>query len=162
MASLKHIPAPQPIDDFAGWLDAFTQATVLLELAALGVSVLAAWGLVAALRKALGQQEEKSIWFGRRVIDGVLFPLVLLCLGYVALELLSHFVNIAVFRVVIPVLISLVEIRVGVKVLQATVAESRWIKPLEQTISWVAWMAMVLWVSGLLPVILNELDLITW
>lgn len=162
MASLKHIPAPQPIDDFAGWLDAFTQATVLLELAALGVSVLAAWGLVAALRKALGQQEDKSIWFGRRVIDGVLFPLVLLCLGYVALELLSHFVNIAVFRVVIPVLMSLVVIRVGVKVLQATFAESRWIKPLEQTISWVAWMAMVLWVSGLLPVILNELDMITW
>jgi len=55
-----------------------------------------------------------------------------------------------------------VVIRVGVKVLQATFAESRWIKPLEQTISWVAWMAMVLWVSGLLPVILNELDLITW
>ncbi len=162
MASLKTIPAPQPIDDFAGWLDAFTQVTVLLELAALGVSVLAAWGLVAALRRALGQQEEKSIWFGRRVIDGVLFPLVLLCLGYVALELLSHFVNIAVFRVVIPVLMSLVVIRVGVKVLQATFAESRWIKPLEQTISWVAWMAMVLWVSGLLPVILNELDLITW
>ncbi|CAM8664636.1 MscS Small-conductance mechanosensitive channel [Comamonadaceae bacterium] len=162
MASLKTIPAPQPIDDFAGWLDAFTQVTVLLELAALGVSVLAAWGLVAALRRALGQQEEKSIWFGRRVIDGVLFPLVLLCLGYVALELLSHFVNIAVFRVVIPVLMSLVVIRVGVKVLQATFAESRWIKPLEQTISWVAWIAMVLWVSGLLPVILNELDLITW
>jgi len=162
MASLKTIPAPQPIDDFAGWLDAFTQVTVLLELAALGVSVLAAWGLVAALRRALGQQEEKSIWFGRRVIDGVLFPLVLLCLGYVALELLSNFVNIAVFRVVIPVLMSLVVIRVGVKVLQATFAESRWIKPLEQTISWVAWIAMVLWVSGLLPVILNELDLITW
>lgn len=162
MSSLKTLPAPQPIDDFAGWLDAFTQTTVLLELAALGISVLAAWGLVVALRRALGQAEEKSIWFGRRVIDGVLFPLVLLCLGYVALELLSHFVNIAVFRVVIPVLMSLVVIRVGVKVLQATFAEARWIKPLEQTISWVAWIAMVLWVSGLLPVILNELDLITW
>nr|WP_315464999.1 mechanosensitive ion channel domain-containing protein [uncultured Rhodoferax sp.] len=159
---MKHLPTPQPIDDFAGWLDAFTQTTVLLELAALGLSVFSAWGLVAALRKALGQQEEKSIWFGRRVIDGVLFPLVLLCLGYVALELLGHFVNIAVFRVVIPVLMSLVVIRVGVKVLQATFAESRWIKPLEQTISWVAWMAMVLWVSGFLPVILNELDQITW
>jgi small-conductance mechanosensitive channel len=33
---------------------------------------------------------------------------------------------------------------------------------LEQTISWVAWLAMVLWVSGLLPVVLNELDQITW
>lgn len=162
MASLKHIPAPQPIDDFAGWLDAFTQTTVLVELAVLGVVVAMAWGLVAALRKGLGLTEERSIWFGRRVIDGVLFPLVLLCMGYVALELLSNFVNIAVFRVVIPVLISLVVIRVGVKVLQATFADARWIKPLEQTISWVAWILMVLWVSGLLPVILNELDQITW
>jgi small-conductance mechanosensitive channel len=162
MASLKHIPAPQPIDDFAGWLDAFTQVTVLVELAALGISVLVSWGLVAALRRALRQEEEKSIWFGRRVVDGVLFPLVLLCLGYLSLELLSNFVTIAVFRVAIPVLMSLVVIRVGVKVLQATFAESRWIKPLEQTISWMAWIAMVLWVSGLLPVILNELDQITW
>jgi len=69
---------------------------------------------------------------------------------------------VAVLRIAIPVLMSLVVIRVGVKVLQATFAESRWVKPLEQTISWAAWLAMVLWVSGLLPVILNELDLITW
>ncbi|WP_296507781.1 mechanosensitive ion channel domain-containing protein [Rhodoferax sp.] len=159
---MKQTPAPQPIDDFAGWLNAFTQTSVLLELAALGLSVAVAWGLVAALRKALGDNDGKSIWFGRRVVDGVLFPLVLLFLGYAALEMLSQFVNIAVFRVVIPVLMSLVVIRVGVKVLQATFSDARWIKPLEQTISWVAWLAMVLWVSGLLPVILNELDQITW
>jgi small-conductance mechanosensitive channel len=163
MASLKHLPvAPQPIDDFAGWLDAFTQPTVLVELLALAASVAVAWGLVAALRRALGLQDERSIWFGKRVIDGVLFPLVLLCLGYLSLELLSNFVPVAVFRIAIPVLMSLVVIRVGVKVLQATFADARWVKPLEQTISWVAWLAMVLWVSGLLPVILNELDLITW
>jgi small-conductance mechanosensitive channel len=158
---MKQAPAPQPIDDFAGWLDAFTQTTVLLELAALGVMVAVAWGLVAALRRALAS-DNGSIWFGRKVVDGVLFPLALLCLGYATLELLSRFMNIAVFRLVIPVLTSLVVIRVGVKVLQATFAEARWVKPLEQTISWVAWIAMVLWVSGLLPVILNELDQITW
>jgi small-conductance mechanosensitive channel len=53
-------------------------------------------------------------------------------------------------------------IRVGVKVLQVAFKESKWVKPLEQTISWLAWLLMVLWVSGLLPVVLNELDLITW
>jgi small-conductance mechanosensitive channel len=162
MASLKHIPAPQPIDDLAAWLDTFTRITVLLELAVLGICVLTAWALVAGLRKALGQGDGKSIWFGRRLIDGVLFPLVLLGLGYLALELLSHFVNIAVLRVALPVLMSLVIIRVGVKVLHATFAHARWVKPLEQTISWLAWIVMVLWVSGLLPVILNELDQITW
>lgn len=162
MNTAKNPPAPQPIDDMGAWLAMFTQPTVLVELFVLALSVALAWGLVAALRRTLGMQEERSIWFGKRVIDGVLFPLALLCLGYLSRELLSHFVSVAVYRIVIPVLMSLVVIRVGVKVLQATFAESRWVKPLEQTISWVAWLAMVLWVSGLLPVILNELDLITW
>ena len=162
MNALKHLPAPKPIDDFQGWLDTFTQATVLLELLALALSVALAWGVVAALRRALGQQDGRSIWFGKRVIDGVLFPLALLCLGYLSLELLGNYVPVAVLRIAIPVLMSLVVIRVGVKVLQATFAEAPWVKPLEQTISWVAWLAMVLWVSGLLPVILNELDQITW
>ncbi|PQA75684.1 mechanosensitive ion channel family protein [Rhodoferax sp. TS-BS-61-7] len=162
MNSLKNLPAPKPIDDFEAWLAMFTQPTVLVELLVLALSVALAWGLVAALRRTLGMHEERSIWFGKRVIDGVLFPLALLCLGYLSLELLSNFVPVAVLRITIPVLMSLVVIRVGVKVLQATFAESRWVKPLEQTISWVAWLAMVLWVSGLLPVILNELDLITW
>jgi small-conductance mechanosensitive channel len=53
-------------------------------------------------------------------------------------------------------------IRVGVKVLQAAFSQSRWVRPLEQTISWLAWLIMVLWVSGLLPVVLNELDQIGW
>lgn len=162
MNTAKNPPAPQPIDDMGAWLAMFTQPTVLVELFVLVFSVALAWGLVAALRRTLGMQEERSIWFGKRVIDGVLFPLALLCLGYLSRELLSHFLSVAVYRIVIPVLMSLVVIRVGVKVLQATFAESRWVKPLEQTISWVAWLAMVLWVSGLLPVILNELDLITW
>ena len=69
---------------------------------------------------------------------------------------------IAVLRIAIPVLMSLLVIRVGVKVLQATFEQARWVKPLEQTISWGAWLAVVLWVSGLLPVILNELSDITW
>jgi small-conductance mechanosensitive channel len=32
----------------------------------------------------------------------------------------------------------------------------------ERTISWLAWLAVVLWVSGLLPVVLAEMDAITW
>jgi small-conductance mechanosensitive channel len=162
MASSSHVPAPQPIDDLEGWLSALTQPTVLLELLSLAVCVGLAWGLVRLLRRALGQQDERSIWFGRREVDGVLFPLVLLCLGYGARALLDRYIAIAAFRVAIPVLVSLVVIRVGVNVLRAAFTQARWARTLEHTISWVAWLAMVLWVSGLLPVILNELDQITW
>jgi small-conductance mechanosensitive channel len=76
--------------------------------------------------------------------------------------LLDRYIAIAAFRVAIPVLVSLVVIRLGVNVLRAAFTQARWARTLEHTISWVAWLAMVLWVSGLLPVILNELDQITW
>jgi small-conductance mechanosensitive channel len=162
MGKVVHSPAPQPIDDLEGWLAAFTQTTVLVELLVLAACVALAWALVVLLRRALGAHDERSILFGHRAVDGVLFPLVLLCMGYLARALLDQWATVAVFKVVIPVLVALVVIRIGVKVLQVAFKEARWARSLEHTISWVAWLAMVLWVSGLLPVVLNELDQIHW
>jgi small-conductance mechanosensitive channel len=152
-----------PIDDFAGWLAGFQQPTVWLELGALALCVVLAWGLGAALRRALSRQDDSaSILFGRRVFDGVLFPLLLLALAYVARAALVGHLTPAVFKVAIPVLVSLVVIRLGVKVLQVAFSQAPWVRVLERTISWVAWGAMVLWVSGLLPLVLEEMDQITW
>ncbi|MBW0169861.1 MAG: mechanosensitive ion channel family protein [Hydrogenophaga sp.] len=154
---------PKPIDDIGLWLAGFTQPTVLIELVALLVCVVLAWGLSWALRRGLRMQDDKSsVLFGRRLIDGVMFPLVLLLLGYVARALVTTVMPLAAFRVAIPVLVSLVVIRVGVKVLQAAFTTAPWVRALERTISWVAWLAMVLWVSGLLPVVLAEMEDITW
>jgi small-conductance mechanosensitive channel len=159
---MQKVPVPEPIDDFSGWLDALSQTSVLVELAALAACALLAWGLVRGLRRALGQDDTRSIWFGRRNVDGVLFPLVLLCLAFVARDVLTRLVSVVLLKVAIPVLVSLLVIRVGVKVLQAAFPQSKWVRPLEQTISWLAWLIMVLWVSGLLPVVLNEMDQIGW
>jgi small-conductance mechanosensitive channel len=154
---------PPPIDDLEVWLAGFAQPTVWVELMALGVCVLLAWGATALLRRAMGMREEKlSVLFGRQVIDGVMFPLLLLALAYVARSAVLQFVPLAVFKVAVPVLVSLVVIRLGAKVLQLAFASAPWVKALERSISWVAWLAMVLWVSGLLPIILRELDQITW
>ena len=160
MSSLRN-PVPQPIDDFAGWLAAFSQPTVALELATLVGCVLLAWALVRALRQAVGR-DERSVFFGRNDVDGVLFPLLLLCLGFGARAVLDRYINIAVLDLAVPVLLALVAIRTGVKVLQVAFSQARWVRALEQTISWMAWLAMVLWVSGVLPALLNALDQISW
>jgi small-conductance mechanosensitive channel len=154
----------RPIDDFSEWLAAFAQPGVLTELLALLACVVLAYGLVRLLHGSRGQgQDARSVWFGRRVFDGVLFPMLLLALSYVARSTLGHWgVPLAVFKVAIPVLVSLVVIRVGVKVLRAAFDESPWVMAMERTISWLAWLAMVLWVSGLLPVVLSEMDQIAW
>jgi len=154
---------PPPIDDLQAWLQGFAQPTVWLELAALATCVLLAWGLASLLRRALGMRDSTgSVLFGRQVFDGALFPLLLLVLGYLARALLLQFVPLAVFKVAIPVLVSLVVIRLGVKVLQVAFAAAPWVRAIERTISWLAWGAMVLWVSGLLPLVLAELDEIQW
>jgi small-conductance mechanosensitive channel len=154
---------PPPLEDLDAWLAGFQQPTVWIELAALALCVLVAWGVASLLRQALGMREDKtSVLFGRRVIDGVMFPLLLLSLGYVARAALLKYVPLAVFAVAIPVLVSLVVIRVGVKVLQVAFASAPWVRALERTISWLAWLFMVMWVSGLLPLVLKELNDITW
>jgi small-conductance mechanosensitive channel len=162
-ATHSQTASPPPIDDFAAWLAGFQQPTVWVELGVLALCVALAWGLGAALRRALNQQDNTaSILFGRRVFDGVLFPLLLLALAYVARAVLAGQVPLAIFKVAIPVLVSLVVIRLGVKVLQVAFSQAPWVRVLERTISWVAWGAMVLWVSGLLPLVLEEMDQITW
>lgn len=150
--------APVPIDDFHDWLLALLRPTALTELAVLAVCALLAWGLVWLARRAAGQPDPGSIMFGRRIIDGVLFPVLLLCAGYLAREMLRRSIPVAVFRIAIPVLVSFAAIRLGVKVLQAAFKATPMVRALERTISWVAWLAVALWVSGLLPLMLDELD----
>lgn len=148
--------------DFESWFGALTQVASLMELASLAACLVVAWALTALISRATGVHSKSSILFGRRLVDGVLFPLLLLCLAYVARALVVQWLPMAIFKVAIPVLISLLVIRVGVKVLQAAFKDTPLIRLLERSISWVAWLAMVLWVSGLMPVLLEELDLVTW
>ena len=76
MAGKVHSPV---VDGFDAWFAAFTKPTVLIELGALLVCLGLAWALVALLRRGL--KTSNSILFGRSVVDGALFPLLLLAFG---------------------------------------------------------------------------------
>jgi len=165
--ALTSVPAPTvpsavPIDSLDAWLAALTRPTALTELAVLLACILLAWLLVRVASRTLRVPEEASILFGRRVVDGVLFPLLLLSFAYAAQTFLVRLYPLAVFKVAIPVLLSLALIRLGVKVLQVAFKTSPLVRALERSISWLAWIAMVLWVSGLLPIVLDQLDNIKW
>ena len=153
----------QPADpDLEAWLRALAAPAALTELGVLGLCVGLAWLLTRLLGSGLGQGGHKSVLFGRRTFDGVLFPLVLLGLAMLARALLMRWLPLAVFKIAIPVLLALLAIRLAVKVLQAAFQQTPLVLRLERSISWLAWGAMVLWVSGLLPLLLDELDQISW
>ena len=66
------------------------------------------------------------------------------------------------FKVAIPILISLVVIRLSVRVLSRTFPGVRWVRIVERSISWLAWIAVVLWVTGVSPMILDAMDDVRW
>ena len=150
------------IDNFDEWVAALLKPTALTELALLLGCVVLAWLLVKLAGRTRKEPDPASILFGRRTIDGVLFPLVLLFLAYTAKVFLARALPIAVFKVAVPALLALAAIRVIVKVLQVAFKNAPVVRALERTFSWAAWLALVLWVSGLLPVVLEELDDIKW
>jgi small-conductance mechanosensitive channel len=85
-----------------------------------------------------------------------------LLLAYGAKAALAGTLPAAVFKLAIPILLSLALIRLSVRVLSASFHESAWVRTLERSISWIAWGAVVLWVTGVLPVVLDALDDIGW
>ena len=141
-------------------LGALAQPGALTELAVLALCMAFAWGLVRLWRGE--KAPEGSIWFGKHLVDGVLFPVLALAFAYGARLLLSGNIKPAVFKLAIPILLSLVVIRLSVRVLGATLPRARWVRSIEKSISWVAWVGVILWVTGVLPLLLEAMDDVSW
>ena len=149
-------------DDVGHWFERFLQPGALVELGVLAVCVALAWVLVQQLSRRSRAHDRRSILWGRSVVDGALFPLTLLALAYAGRALVALWLPQAVLKLAIPALVALAVIRTGAKVLQAAFPESVWVRPIERTLSWAGWLGMVLWVTGLLPLLLQDLEDITW
>ena len=70
--------------------------------------------------------------------------------------------GLAFFQIVLPALIGLVLIRVTRHVLRRAYPASPLMHSLERTVSWVVWIAVLLWITGAWPLLVAELDAITW
>jgi small-conductance mechanosensitive channel len=135
------------------------QATqeLLLFLACIAMAWLLVWGV-----RRVTPQWDLSVLLGRRLFDGVLFPSLLLVLVFITRAVLVKSQALWIFDFLVPVCFSLAVIRLGVKVLQVTFKSAEWVRPLERSLSWLAWAAVVLWLTGLLPLVLERLDQIKW
>ncbi|MEF7616266.1 mechanosensitive ion channel domain-containing protein [Aquincola sp. MAHUQ-54] len=153
-----------PASSLHAWFEALLRPAALVELALLAACLGLAGLVVWLLRGQTGQAGRPgSIWFGARLIDGVLFPVLALAAVFSARQLLAQdgtprlLLNLAV-----PVLVSLVVIRVGVRVMRAAFPQSQAVRIVERWLSWLVWLCLVLWLTGLLPVVLAELEAVTW
>ncbi|WP_213953565.1 mechanosensitive ion channel domain-containing protein [Variovorax sp. dw_954] len=131
--------------------------TVSVELAALAACLALAW----AICRWFGRDQPKnSIWFGSHTVDGLMFPLLALLFSDLARRAAIGFQPV-LLRIAVPVLLSLVAIRLFARVLKTVFPQSALVSLIERTISWLAWVGAALWIVGLLPPVLAELDQIT-
>ena len=179
MAAVKLAGQPRVlyIDNWQEWLQALSRQGVVVELLALALCGALAWLVTAALRRARERARAQqalaegapadgasrpAVLLGEHGLQGILFPLLWLLLAYIARVIILEWQQTPVLRVALPVLVALAAIRTGVTVLRAAFPDLALARVLERTISWVIWVGVVLWVSGVLPLALEFLDGITW
>lgn len=129
-----------------------------LELLVLASCIALAYGIA---RLAGRGQPRDSVWFGRRTLDGLLFPVLALILIYAAKSALARDQPVTVLKLALPIVMSLAAIRLCVRVLSASFPKSQAALLVERLVSWLAWAVAVLWITELLPVVLAELESIT-
>ena len=134
-------------------------ARVWVEVLVLLACLALAYGVARYARRG---HSADSVWFGRHVFDGLLFPVLALVLIYAARHGVAQVQPVAVLKVALPIFTSLAAIRLFVRVLGASFPQSSAVKLIESLVSWLAWGAAVLWITGLLPAVLAELDSISF
>ena len=156
--------SPWAAQDLGQLLNALQSSTVLVELALVAACLGLAWAIVRLWRGPLPQPG--SVWFGEGVVGGVLFPVLALLLAMAVRwglhSLAQGVVPVAAFNVAVPVLLSLVVIRLVARVLHRAFPTSGFMRVVERSVSWLAWVGVALWVTGVLPLLLHELDAISW
>jgi small-conductance mechanosensitive channel len=146
------------INSLADLVGALTRPAALVELIVLVACLGLAWLIAHQARRSIGSE----LWLGRSATGGALFPILALVFVLVARQLLAGHLAIAVFRLAVPILSSLAIIRSLVQVLHLIAPQSKLVRAIERTVSWLIWFGLVLWITGVLPRLLDELDDIHW
>ncbi|HWH75417.1 MAG TPA: mechanosensitive ion channel domain-containing protein [Methylibium sp.] len=163
MAGGVTVAAARPLnaEELAALGRALWTASAGIELAVVAACLGLAW-LLARLLRGGRAADAGSVLFGEKLYDGALLPVLALGLALLARHtLLADFPR-AVFPIAIAMLLSLALIRIGVRVLRAAFPRSQLVRIAERWLSWAVWIGLILWLTGVLPVLLEELDAIRW
>jgi len=134
-------------------------ARIWVEALVLALCLVLAYGVARLARRGASAD---SVWFGRYVFDGLLFPVLALLLIYAARHGVAQYQPVAVLKVALPIFISLAAIRLFVRVLGASFPKSSTVQLIERLVSWLAWGGAVLWITGLLPAVMQELESVSF
>jgi len=142
------------------WID-LHDPHVAWQIAILLACFALAWGAGRALR--LGRVEADGIWkFGVGGLRRILFPVVALLPLTLAISLIKRWIEVDLLRLFVPLLVSLLLVRLFFYLLRHVFARGSIARTFERAIAVLVWGGLVLYVSGLLPDVIDILDGITF
>ena len=144
--------------EFQNLLNNLVGPAMWFELGVLGLCVGMAYGLARWIGRG---HAGDSVWLGRRTLDGLLWPVLALVLIYAARYGVARYQTVTVLNVALPIVLSLAAIRLCVRVLAASFPSSQGFRRIARGLSWVAWGLAVLWIMGLWPTVLGEMEQIS-
>jgi small-conductance mechanosensitive channel len=131
-----------------------------VELAALAAALALAYGLLWLLRGR--ERPAHSLWFGERLFDGVLFPLFAVLASVAARWLLGQIMPVLLLKIAPAIFLGLLLIRLSAQGLRMAFPRSTAVRRIERSVSWLVWIGLVLWFTGVLPLVNEELDSVHW
>jgi small-conductance mechanosensitive channel len=140
---------------FAQWTQDGLSPSLLNEFGWLLLALVFAWLIVKQFKL---HATPNSVLFGRRLVDGLLFPVLALGLVYAGQIWLGKHQTVTLLKLAVPVLLSLVLIRLCARVLTAVFPQSPMAVLTERLISWLAWLVAILWITDLLPIVVHEME----
>ncbi len=143
---------------FVEMLGELRQPDVLWQAGALLLSVLLAWVLARFARVRASEGQSTAVRVGAGGFNRIFFPLMVVVLLVLARSLLSRWSHANLLSVAIPVFASLAGIRFVVYLLRLAFPPGGMLAAWERAVSATAWIAVVLYLTGLLPGIQDALD----
>ena len=150
-----------PLEDFSQFVRTLATTDVLVQAGVVGACVALAWFITRSFFSR-DPEAPRRMWSSQKPLNSLMFPVLALVFVLLARWLLREVMPLPLMRLAIPILASLVVVRLVARGLRAAFPDSALIRSIERSFSWMVWGAMVLWVTGLLPLLLREADEIKW
>lgn len=136
----------------------------MLQAAVLASALVLAWIIARVarthLRKARLQadRDREALRLGAAGLDRIVFPVIAWVLLIVGRAVLEQFVPVRLLDLAVPLLSSLVIVRLAVHALRYAFPTGSWVRNSERAIAWTVWTVMVLHITAILPRIRRVLD----
>ncbi len=138
------------------WGD-FQQPEVIWQIAVLVVCI----GLALIIDHVFARRRKAGtgdMQLGQRSFARIVFPLTALALVLVARPLLAQWHHVNLLSLAVPLLLSLAVIRAVFFALRIGVGDAGWLASFERAFALVAWAVVALYITGLLPGIIDLLE----